>query len=67
MLRLLCVCQNGMGTSTILKIKLMGISDKMGINATVESCSGGEAMIYASASRHNLYYARVGRHDYDTA
>ena len=48
MLRLLCVCGNGMGTSTILKIKLKGICDRLGVNAQVESCSAGEALAFAS-------------------
>lgn len=46
MLNLLCVCGNGMGTSTILKLSVKDICDKNGIDAHVESCSFGEAMMY---------------------
>ncbi len=46
MLNLLCVCGNGMGTSTILKISVKDICDRHGINASVESCAFGEAMAY---------------------
>ncbi|QUI22532.1 PTS ascorbate transporter subunit IIB [Vallitalea pronyensis] len=43
MLRLLAICGNGMGTSTIIKIKVKGICKKLGIDLAVESCSAGEA------------------------
>lgn len=46
MLNLLCVCGNGMGTSTILKINVKKICDRNGIDAVVESCAFGEAMTY---------------------
>lgn len=46
MLNLLCVCGNGMGTSTILKLSVKEICDRNGIDANVESCSFGEAMMY---------------------
>jgi len=46
MIRILCVCGNGMGTSTILKITIRNICMDLGIDAQVESCSAGEATIY---------------------
>ncbi len=46
MLNLLCVCGNGMGTSTILKISVKDICTRYGISASVESCAFGEAMAY---------------------
>ena len=46
MLNILCVCGNGMGTSTILKINVKKICDENGIDATVESCAFSEAMTY---------------------
>lgn len=46
MVRILCVCGNGMGTSTILKISVRGICSRNNINASVESCSFGEAFSY---------------------
>ena len=36
MINILCVCGNGMGTSTILKINIKKICDKHGIDANVE-------------------------------
>lgn len=50
MLRILCVCGNGMGTSTILKISVKKICDQRGIDAAVESCAFGEAMAYLPAT-----------------
>lgn len=46
MLSILCVCGNGMGTSTILKINVKRICDENNIDSTVESCAFGEAMTY---------------------
>lgn len=46
MLNILCVCGNGMGTSTILKINVKRICDQNGIDASVDSCAFGEAMGY---------------------
>ncbi|PHV69654.1 PTS ascorbate transporter subunit IIB [Sporanaerobium hydrogeniformans] len=46
MLNILCVCGNGMGTSTILKINVKNICQQNKIEANVESCSFGEAMAY---------------------
>ena len=46
MLNVLCVCGNGMGTSTILKLNVKKICDDNGIDANVESCSFGEALSY---------------------
>ena len=46
MINILCVCGNGMGTSTILKINIKKICDKHGIDASVESCAFGEALAY---------------------
>ncbi len=46
MLNILCVCGNGMGTSTILKISVRKICSENNIDAIVESCSFGEALSY---------------------
>lgn len=46
MINILCVCGNGMGTSTILKINLKKICDKHNIEANIDSCSFGEALSY---------------------
>lgn len=46
MLNILCVCGNGMGTSTILKISVKNICEQNNIDASIESCSFGEAMSY---------------------
>lgn len=46
MLNILCVCGNGMGTSTILKISVKNLCNKNNIDANVESCSFGEALSY---------------------
>ncbi len=46
MIKLLCVCGNGMGTSTILKINLKNICKKHNLDVDVESCAAGEAMAY---------------------
>lgn len=48
MLNILCVCGNGMGTSTILKINVKKICEQNGIEAFVDSCAFGEAMGYLS-------------------
>lgn len=50
MLNILCVCGNGMGTSTILKISVKQICDANGINANVESCSFGEALSFVNTT-----------------
>jgi len=39
-----------MGTSTILKIKLKGICERMGVKVGVESCSAGEAGAFISST-----------------
>ncbi|MCI6795459.1 MAG: PTS sugar transporter subunit IIB [Lachnospiraceae bacterium] len=46
MLNVLCVCGNGMGTSTILKINVKKICDANKIDAIVDSCAFSEAMTY---------------------
>lgn len=46
MLNILCVCGNGMSTSTILKINVRRICDENNIDASVESCAFGEALAY---------------------
>ena len=51
MINILCVCGNGMGTSTILKINIKKICDKHGIDASVESCAFGEALSYLPRRR----------------
>lgn len=43
MLKILTVCGNGMGTSTIIKIKINGICKELGIPCKIESCSAGES------------------------
>lgn len=48
MLRLLTICGNGMGTSTIIKIKLKGICNNLNLKVSLESCSAGEANAYTS-------------------
>jgi PTS system ascorbate-specific IIB component len=48
MLNILCVCGNGMGTSTLLKIGVKTICNEKGIDSMVESCSFGEALAYIS-------------------
>lgn len=50
MLNILCVCGNGMGTSTILKINVKNICAQNNIDASVESCSFGEALSYLSTT-----------------
>ena len=47
MLNILCICGNGMGTSTILKINVKNICRDNSIEAEVESCAFSEAMAYA--------------------
>lgn len=46
MVNILCVCGNGMGTSTILKINIQKICVENKVDAGVESCSFSEAMTY---------------------
>lgn len=46
MINVLCVCGNGMGTSTILKISVRKICVSNNIDASIESCSAGEALSY---------------------
>ncbi|MCI1965789.1 MAG: hypothetical protein LKJ17_06625 [Oscillospiraceae bacterium] len=46
MLNLLCVCGNGMGTSTLLKITVREVCEELKIDADVDSCSAGEAPSY---------------------
>lgn len=43
MIKLLAVCGNGMGTSTMMKIKAKGILDKHNIQNSCENCSIGQA------------------------
>ena len=43
MLKLLAVCGNGMGTSTMMKIKAKGVLDKNHIQNMCENCSIGQA------------------------
>lgn len=43
MLNILCVCGNGMGTSTLMKVNLKKICVNNGIDANIESCAFGEA------------------------
>ncbi len=50
MLNILCVCGNGMGTSTLLKINVKNICQQNNIDANVDSCSFGEAMTYLNGT-----------------
>ena len=50
MRNILCVCGNGMGTSTILKISVKKICDEHNIDAAVESCSFGEALSFITTT-----------------
>lgn len=50
MLNILCVCGNGMGTSTVLKINVKRICAANNVNAEVESCAFSEAMAYCMTS-----------------
>jgi len=43
MIKILTVCGNGMGTSTIIKIKIRSICKELGIDTMVDSCSAGES------------------------
>lgn len=46
MINILCVCGNGMGTSTITKINVKKICDNHNIDVNLESCSFGEALSF---------------------
>ncbi len=46
MINILCVCGNGMGTSTLLKINVRKSCAEKNIEANVESCSFGEALSF---------------------
>lgn len=50
MLNILCVCGNGMGTSTLLKISVRNICAANNIQCNVESCSFGEALSYITTT-----------------
>lgn len=50
MINILTVCGNGMGTSTIIKIKLSSICKELGIKSKVESCSAGESGSFIPAA-----------------
>ena len=50
MLNILCVCGNGMGTSTVLKINVKRICAAHKVEAEVESCAFSEAMAYCMTS-----------------
>lgn len=43
MIKVLAVCGNGMGTSLVIKMKVKKFLDSQGIDASMESCSLGEA------------------------
>lgn len=43
MIKLLAVCGNGMGTSTMMKLKAKSILDKNQIQGVCENCSIGQA------------------------
>ena len=50
MLDILCVCGNGMGTSTIMKVNLKNICEKHHIEANIDSCAFSEAMAYINST-----------------
>lgn len=50
MLKILCVCANGMGTSTILKLNIKKIAQENNLKVNVDSCSFGEALAYVGNS-----------------
>lgn len=50
MLKVVCVCANGMGTSTILKLNIKSVADTEGVNLDVTSCAFGEAMAYVGGA-----------------
>lgn len=50
MINILTVCGNGMGTSTIIKIKLGSICKELGVKNKIESCSAGESGSYIPAA-----------------
>ena len=50
MVRILTVCGNGMGTSTIIKIKIKGMCKELGVDCLVESCSAGESASFMQNS-----------------
>lgn len=43
MIKLLAVCGNGMGTSTMMKLKAKSVLDKNNIPSVCENCSIGQA------------------------
>lgn len=57
MIKLLAVCGNGMGTSTLMKLKAKNILDKNKIQAVCENCSIGQAK--TSLGGYDLVIASV--------
>lgn len=57
MLKLLAVCGNGMGTSTMMKLKAKSILDKNKIPAMCENCSIGQAK--SSVGNYDVVIASV--------
>jgi len=49
-MKILAVCGNGMGTSTIIKISLKKMCKDLGIDAQIESCSAGESGSYLGST-----------------
>lgn len=49
-MKILSVCGNGMGTSTIVKIRIKQICKDMGVEAVVESCSAGESNAFLGST-----------------
>ncbi|MGL5123591.1 MAG: PTS sugar transporter subunit IIB [Fusobacteriaceae bacterium] len=52
MIKLLAVCGNGMGTSTMMKLKAKSILDKNNIKSQCENCSIGQAK--SSIQNYNI-------------
>ncbi|MDI9490141.1 MAG: PTS sugar transporter subunit IIB [Clostridiaceae bacterium] len=50
MLKVVCVCANGMGTSTILKLNIKSVADAEGVKLDVSSCAFGEAMAHVGGA-----------------
>ncbi len=55
MIKLLAVCGNGMGTSTMMKMKAKKILDSHKIECTAENCSIGQAK--SSVNNYNVVIA----------
>lgn len=57
MVKVLAVCGNGMGTSTMMKLKAKGVLEKNNIKCTCENCSIGQAK--SGISSYDIVIASV--------